>query len=119
MRLDKTQLNEQVKLVSGHNCVPELAQKSFLATQALYAAEQEMKLGKGKNGVALIAAVAQTKVVPVGINFEGSKLARKKKVVVRYGKPIDPKELGTTDASTGNIKKLKKRIMEEISNLVY
>ncbi len=38
MRPDKTQLNEQVKLVSGHNCVPELAQKSFLATQALYSA---------------------------------------------------------------------------------
>ena len=51
MRPDKTQLNEQVKLVSGHNCVPELSQKSFLATQALYAAEQEMKLGKGKNNI--------------------------------------------------------------------
>ncbi len=51
MRPDKTQLNEQVKLVSGHNCVPELAQKSFLATQALYAAEQEMRLGKGKNNI--------------------------------------------------------------------
>ena len=51
MRPDKTQLNEQVKLVSGHNCVPELAQKSFLATQALYAAEQEMKLGKEKNNI--------------------------------------------------------------------
>lgn len=51
MRPDKTQLNEQVKLVSGHNCVPELAQKSFLATQALYSAEQEMKLGKGKNNI--------------------------------------------------------------------
>ena len=31
--------------------MPELAQKSFLATQALYAAEQEMKLGKGKNNI--------------------------------------------------------------------
>ena len=51
MRPDKTQLNEQVKLVSGHNCVPELAQKSFLATQALYSAEQEMRLGKGKNNI--------------------------------------------------------------------
>ena len=37
--------------MSGHNCVPELVQKSFLATQALYAAEQEMKLGKGKNNI--------------------------------------------------------------------
>lgn len=77
------------------------------------------KVGKGKNGVALIAAVAQTKVVPVGINFEGEKLARRKKIIVRYGKPIDPKELGATDASAGNIKKIKKKIMEEISSLVY
>lgn len=37
------------------------------------------KVGKGKTGVALIAAVAQTKVVPVGINFEGEKLCRKRK----------------------------------------
>ena len=51
MRPDKTQLTEQVKLISGHNCVPELAQKSFLATQALYAAEQEMRLGKEKNNI--------------------------------------------------------------------
>ena len=31
--------------------MPELAQKSFLATQSLYAAEQEMRLGKGKNNI--------------------------------------------------------------------
>ncbi len=77
------------------------------------------KVGKGKNGVALIAAVAQTKVVPVGINFEGEKLTRRKKIIVRYGKPIDPKELGVNDASTGSIKKIKKNIMEEITKLVY
>jgi hypothetical protein len=38
---------------------------------------------------------------------------------VRYGKPIDPKELGVNDASTGSIKKIKKNIMEEITKLVY
>ena len=31
--------------------MPELAQKSFLATQALYFANQEMRLGKGKNNI--------------------------------------------------------------------
>ncbi len=76
-------------------------------------------VGKGKNGVALIAAVAQTKVVPVGINFEGEKLCRKKKVVVRYGKPIVPAQIGVTDTSPKNIKILKKAIMENISKLVY
>ena len=68
MRPDKTQLNEQVKLVSGHNCVPELAQKSFLATQALYAAEQEMRLGKGKNNIRFYQYINATSFV------DGSKL---------------------------------------------
>lgn len=77
------------------------------------------KVGKGKTGVALIAAVAQTKVIPVGINFEGDKLARKKKIVVRFGKPIDPKELGITDTSSANLKTMKKKIMDSISDLVY
>ena len=51
MRPDKTNLNEQVKLVSGHNCVPEMAHKSFLATQALYKAEQEKHIAEGKDNV--------------------------------------------------------------------
>lgn len=77
------------------------------------------KVGRGKNGVALIAAVAQTTVIPVGINFEGAKLCRGKKVVVRYGKPIDPKAFGITDATSGNVKKFRNEIMEGITKLVY
>jgi 1-acyl-sn-glycerol-3-phosphate acyltransferase len=77
------------------------------------------KVGKGKTGVALIAAVAQTQVIPVGINFEGEKLKFRKKVVVRYGKPIDPKEIGVSDASPANLKKMKKEIMDSITKLVY
>jgi len=46
MRPDKTNLNERMQLVSGHNCVPEMALKSFLATQALYKAEQEKEFYK-------------------------------------------------------------------------
>ncbi len=45
------------------------------------------KVGKGKTGVALIAARAGADVIPVGINFEG-KLHFRSKIVVRYGKPI-------------------------------
>ena len=77
------------------------------------------KVGKGKTGVALIAAVAQTKVVPVGINFEGEKLRRRIKLVVRYGEPIDPKELGVTGTTAGDLKKIKREIMDSISKLVY
>ena len=51
MRPDKTNLNESVQLVSGHNCVPEMALKSFLATQALYKAEQEKHIAEGKDNV--------------------------------------------------------------------
>ena len=51
MRPDKTNLNERVQLVSGHNCVPELAHKSFLATQALYKAEQERHIADDKDNI--------------------------------------------------------------------
>ena len=77
------------------------------------------KLGKGKTGVALIAAVAMTKVVPVAINFEGEKLEKRKKIVVRFGKPIDPKELGVTGTTTGDLKIIKREIMDSISKLLY
>ena len=76
------------------------------------------KVGKGKTGVALIAAVAQTKVIPVGITFEG-KLKFRRKVIVRYGKPILPAEIGANDADSKSLKVLKNKIMEEITNLVH
>ncbi|MBP3271925.1 MAG: (d)CMP kinase [Ruminococcus sp.] len=77
------------------------------------------KVGKGKTGVALIAAVAQTTVVPVGINFEGEKLAKRKKVVVRYGKPVEPSDVGVSGTDAASLKKMKKEIMDRISSLVY
>lgn len=77
------------------------------------------KVGKGKTGVALVAAVAQTKVIPVGINFEGEKLKFRSKVVVRYGTPIIPSEIGVTGTSTKDLKKLKNEIMKGITELVY
>ena len=76
-------------------------------------------VGKGKTGVALVAAVAMTKVVPVGINFEGEKLKARKHVVVRFGEPIDVKELGINGTSAGDLKIVKKKIMEGITSLVY
>ena len=76
------------------------------------------KVGKGKTGVALIAAMAQVSVVPVGINFEGS-LKFRKKIVVRFGKPISPEELNVTSADPRELKKLKTKIMDKITKLVY
>lgn len=77
------------------------------------------KVGKGKTGVALIAAVAQTKVIPVGINFKGEKLRFRSKVVVRYGKPIVPAEIGVTGTSAKDLKKIKNEIMDRITELVH
>lgn len=76
------------------------------------------KVGKGKTGVALIAAMAQVPVIPVGINFEG-KLKFRRKVVVRFGKPIRPEELAVTSVSPKELKMLKTKIMSAITELVY
>ncbi|MBR1752051.1 MAG: (d)CMP kinase [Ruminococcus sp.] len=75
------------------------------------------KVGAGKTGVALIAAVAQTRIVPVGIIFEG-RLGFRKKVTVRYGKPLMPSDVGVTGTDPKSLKKLKVKIMEEITKLV-
>lgn len=75
-------------------------------------------VGKGKTGVALIAALAQVPVIPVGINFEG-KLKFRKKIIVRFGKPISPEELNITSANPRELKRLKGIIMDEITKLVY
>ena len=45
------------------------------------------RVGKGKTGVALIAAKAGVDVIPVGITFTG-KLHFRSKIIVRVGKPI-------------------------------
>lgn len=76
------------------------------------------KVGKGKTGVALIAAMAQVPVVPVGINFEG-KLKFRKKVIVRFGKPIIPSEFGINSTDPHNLKVMKNEIMNAITELVH
>lgn len=76
------------------------------------------KVGKGKTGVALVAAVAQTNIIPVGINFE-NKLKFRSKVVVRYGKVITPAQLGVVSADSKSLKILKGKIMSDITDLVY
>ena len=76
------------------------------------------KVGKGKTGVALVAAVAQVPVVPVGINFEG-KLKFRKRVVVRFGKPKVPGEIGVIATDPHSLKTIKNEIMKNITELVH
>ena len=75
------------------------------------------RVGKGKTGVALIAAIAQVPVIPVGIVFDG-KLNFRKKVVVKFGKAILPEELNIIDTSPKELKRLKLTIMNKITDLV-
>lgn len=76
------------------------------------------KLGKGKNGVALIAAKSGAKVVPAAIVF-GKKLRFRSKVIVRYGKPVTVKTTGSGDEiHPDELKAARNKIMESIGNLL-
>lgn len=75
-------------------------------------------LGRGKTGVALIAALAQVPVIPVAISFKGEKLKFRSKVIVRYGKVISPEELKIDTSQPREMKRVRQKIMESIAELV-
>lgn len=75
------------------------------------------RVGKGKTGVALIAAKSGADVVPCGIIFEGEKLRFRSKLTLRFGKPIKAEELAIGD-DRNELKAVKKRIMSAITELV-
>ncbi len=77
------------------------------------------KVGRGKTGVALVAARAGADVVPVGIQFEG-KLHFRSKVTVRVGKPI-PASTIAMDASLTDrelLRALKHDVMPPIMDSI-
>lgn len=76
------------------------------------------KVGKGKTGVALIAAKSGADVLPCGIIFEGEKLHFRSKLTVRFGKVIPASEIAVDDASPKSLKAVKTRIMDAIRELV-
>lgn len=77
------------------------------------------KVGKGKTGVALIMSKSQADIIPVGIVFKGEKLHFRSKITVKYGKPIIANEISLPENPTAkDLKPIKHRIMEEITNLV-
>lgn len=74
------------------------------------------KLGKGKSGVALIAAKSGATVVPTAIIF-GEKLRFRSKVTIRYGKPISPEELKLSEnPGAHELKNVRNKIMDGIKN---
>ncbi|MGN0675871.1 MAG: lysophospholipid acyltransferase family protein [Oscillospiraceae bacterium] len=76
------------------------------------------KVGKGKTGVALIAAKSGADVLPCGIIFEGEKLHFRSKLTLRFGKVIPANEIAVEDASPKALKAVKQRIMGAITELV-
>lgn len=79
---------------------------------------KENKVGRGKTGVALIAAKSGADVLPMGIIFEGEKLRFRSKLTLRIGKLIRSEELDIGDGDTKNLKKVKSVIMDSITELV-
>lgn len=76
------------------------------------------KVGKGKTGVAMIAAKSGADVLPCGIIFESEKLHFRSKLTLKFGKVIPASEIAIEDASPKALKEVKKRIMGEITELV-
>lgn len=76
------------------------------------------KVGKGKTGVALIAAAAGVTVIPVGISFKGEKLKFRSRLIVSFGKPITPPDIDINNLSPRDLKAFKSEIMESITELV-
>lgn len=79
---------------------------------------KENKVGKGKTGVAYIAAKSGADVLPVGIIFEGEKLHFRSKLTMRIGKLIKADEIQVEDGSPKQLKTVKLRIMSAITELV-
>lgn len=79
---------------------------------------KENKVGRGKTGVALIAAKSGADVLPVGIIFEGPKLKFRSKLTLRIGKVIKAEELAVTGESPKDLKNTKRIIMDAITELV-
>lgn len=76
------------------------------------------KVGRGKTGVALIAAKSGYTVVPAGIIF-GEKLHFRSKITVKFGKPILPGEFKlSAEPAPNELKEVKKKIMDSITELV-
>ncbi len=73
------------------------------------------RVGRGKTGVALIAAQAGADVIPVGINFEG-KLHFRSKIIVRYGAPIPAAKLAIAEnlSEREMLRSLKKNVVPPI-----
>lgn len=75
------------------------------------------KIGRARSGVALIASRCGVSVYPVGISYKGH-LRFRRKITVRFGKPLSPEELKITSMSKTELREAGERIMGTIAKLV-
>ena len=80
---------------------------------------KENKVGRGKTGVALIAAMSGADVLPVGICFEGTKLHFRTKLTIKIGKLIPHEEIAvSSEREHRELRRVKERIMSSLKELV-
>lgn len=79
------------------------------------------RVGKGKSGVALVAARVHADIIPIGINFEGEKLHFRSKILVRIGEPISASSFPPTENLSDRelLKTLRTEIMPPIMNSLH
>lgn len=79
---------------------------------------KENKVGRGKTGVAMIAARSGADVLPMGVVFEGSKLRFRCKLTLKIGKVIKSEDLDIGEGKPKDLKRVKHTIMSAITELV-
>ncbi|MCM1524563.1 MAG: 1-acyl-sn-glycerol-3-phosphate acyltransferase [Ruminococcus sp.] len=79
---------------------------------------KENKVGKGKTGVAMIAARSGADVLPMGVVFEGNKLRFRCKLTLRIGRVIKSDQLDIGEGKPKDLKRIKHIIMDSITELV-
>lgn len=75
------------------------------------------ELLKLKSGVVVIAGQSQGTIVPSVIMFEG-KLRFRRRVTVRYGKPVSYRELGLNNLDKQSLKAAREYLTERMSELL-
>jgi 1-acyl-sn-glycerol-3-phosphate acyltransferase len=77
-------------------------------------------IGRGKSGVALIAATANVPVLPVCIMYELNKTSKKKSIDIIFGDMIPAQEVAIDMSQEGarrELKRVSERIMGSIKDL--
>ncbi len=73
--------------------------------------------GRPKSGAAVIAASSNSDILPVAVTYKKGRPKIFRRAVVRYGTPIKADEIKINDLKPSEIKKVTRRIMDDITEL--